>query len=79
MLLVLLLGLCSSTTFGREVVTNQFHVLIKREAAAEANNVADDIAREAGFHNLGPVSNNSLYRFRACLVHLIDYLMQSNT
>ena len=42
---------------SKEVVTNQFHVLIKRDASHDnPHELASQIARENGFHNLGPVS-----------------------
>ncbi len=43
---------------GSEVVTNQFHVVVKRDAQHEdTRQLADEIATKSGFHNLGPVSN----------------------
>ena len=40
-----------------EVVTNQFHVHIKGSAEhANPRALADEIAKDNGFHNLGPVS-----------------------
>ena len=44
---------------GGQVVTNQFHVVVKRHAGndkADLRSLADNIATEHGFHNLGPVS-----------------------
>ena len=44
---------------GGQVVTNQFHVVVRRRAdndKADLRSLADDIATEHGFHNLGPVS-----------------------
>ena len=57
--LLSLLGLACVATASREVVTNQFHVLVKREASQPGSEraMADDIARQNGFHNLGPVSS----------------------
>lgn len=51
-------ALCVSFASSLEVVTNQFHVRVRRSAnlnAAGARAYADAIARENGFHNLGPV------------------------
>jgi len=43
----------------KEVVTNQFHVVIKRDVhngeIHTAKAIADQIAKEHGFHNLGPI------------------------
>ena len=42
---------------AKDVVTNQFHVLIKRDANhPNPNLLAESIAKENGFHYLGPVS-----------------------
>lgn len=44
---------------GGQVVTNQFHVVVKRHAdnggEDDLRGLADDIATEHGFHNLGPI------------------------
>ena len=51
--LVSLPDLCDA----KEVITNQFHVVIKRDAEhADPRGFADQVARDNGFHNLGPVS-----------------------
>ena len=49
----------TAATTGGQVVTNQFHVVVKRHSDNGENDLrslADDIATEHGFHNLGPVS-----------------------
>ena len=48
-----------ATPTGGQVVTNQFHVVVKRHSdngETDLRSLADDIATEHGFHNLGPVS-----------------------
>ena len=53
-------GAAGAATVGGQVVTNQFHVVVKRHAdnggEGDLRGLADDIATEHGFHNLGPVS-----------------------
>lgn len=45
-----------TTDAAKDVVTNQFHVLIKRSADhPDPRQLAKDIARDNGFHYLGPV------------------------
>ena len=56
---------CLVSAAAAEVVTNQFHVHVKREALEDggsrsARQVADEIARDNGFHNLGHVSNKQI-------------------
>ena len=42
---------------AKEVITNQFHVVIKRDTEHQnPREFADQVARDNGFHNLGPVS-----------------------
>ena len=47
----------------KEVVTNQFHVIIKRSPKSEVDDnpreIADQVAKEHGFHNLGHVLGNA--------------------
>ena len=55
--IVVLLGVVAQA--NKEVVTNQFHVRIRRDASGDHafhRAIADNIAKENGFHNLGPVS-----------------------
>ena len=62
LLLLLFAATAASFASANEVVTNQFHVVVKREASGShpggPRALADQIARETGFHNLGPVSQD---------------------
>ncbi len=52
-------SLLAVTASASEVVTNQFHVVLKRDvsnAHRTTRDVAEDIAKEHGFHVLGHVS-----------------------
>lgn len=73
--LILALGLCdlATATAGKvkaasgpkEVVTNQFHVLLKRSAEhPDLKQLADDIAKDHGFHNLGHVSTSCFHSYK---------------
>ncbi len=54
---LLLLNISAFAANGKEVVTNQFHVHLNRDHDhPDPRLLADEIARDNGFHNLGPVS-----------------------
>jgi hypothetical protein len=58
----LLFLLESASAATPDVVTNQFHVVVKRDSSsngASGRKLADEIAKSNGFHNLGPVSKNT--------------------
>lgn len=61
----------TTSTSTKEVATNQFQVLLKPSIAhLNLRELADQVAKENGFQNLGPVSNP---------VHLKDALSVSLT